>query len=93
MHSNISSSKKISNNTVAFIQLASYIVATSTGTHILMGARLFKMFEINLEKNKFICYKQKIATMFEVHHKVKFFRFYWSHQHTESACECASNEA
>ena len=38
-----------------------------------MGARLVMVFVINLEKDIFLCYKQKIATMFEVHHKVKFF--------------------
>ena len=31
---------------------------------------LVKVFVINLEKDKILCYKQKIATMFEVHHKV-----------------------
>ena len=51
----------MNNNTVTFIQLASYILATSTGywytvTHILMGARLVKVFIINLEKVKFLCY-------------------------------------
>ena len=31
--------------------------------------------------------------MFEVHHKVKFFQFCWSHQLTHSVCECATNKA
>ena len=47
-----------------------------TGTCNLMSARLvLKVFVSNLEKDKFLCYKQEIATMFEIHHKVKFFQF------------------
>ena len=95
----------MSNNTDAFIQLALYIVATSTvtGTHTLMYARLVKVFLINLEKDEVLCYMQKIATMFEVHHRVlqNSFNFCWSHQHTFaghtnthiSVCECATNKA
>ena len=45
-----------------------------------MSARLVKVFVINLEKDKVLCYKQKIATMFKVHHKTKFFQFCWSQQ-------------
>ena len=69
--------------------------ALVTSTHTLMGARLVKVFVINLEKDKFLCYMQKIATVFEVDmsHKVKFFQFWWSHQHTQSGCECATNKA
>ena len=60
------------NNTIAFILLASHIVAIVlvTGTHTVMDARLVKVFVINLEKDKILCYKQKIATMFEIHLKV-----------------------
>ena len=62
----------MSNNTVAFIQSASYIVATSTCywyTHS-HGCKFTYVFVINLEKDKVLCYKQKIATMMEIHHKV-----------------------
>ena len=52
-----------------------------------MGARLVNVFVINLEKDKLLCYKQIIATMFEVHRKVKFFQFCWSHQHTHSVTD------
>ena len=45
------------------------------GTHTLMGKRLVKVFVINPEKDKFLCYKHKTATMFEVHHTVYCFSF------------------
>ena len=41
-----------------------------TGTHTLKEARLVKVFVINLEKDKTLCYRQKIIAMFKVLQKV-----------------------
>ena len=86
----------MSNNTAAFMQLALDIVATSpvSGTNTLMYARLVSVFVINVEKHKVLCYKQKIADMFENTTKYcKILMFCWSHQHTHSVCECTTNKA
>ena len=61
----------MSNNTAAFLQLASYVVAISTNywyTHS-QGGKISLVIVINLEKGKILCYKQKIATLFKVHSK------------------------
>ena len=59
-----------------------------------MHTRLVKVFVINFEKDKVLCYKQKIATTFEVHLKVLQNSFSFAGRtNTHIVCECATNKA